>query len=145
MIVSIFMYASILCMLFHTHIHTHAVTSTVVKPVPPDVAKHYIEVYYKKLELRLSELEKTAPAPTSKKSKKKSSSSKRNISFNQSDSHRHHKLSGLGSRHPRRMSVDVNLLIGQNESQSSQAKLFKRAGSVRSRPHALYISGEKLN
>ncbi len=122
----------------HTHSHTHAriltVTSAVIKPVAADVAKHYIEAYYKKLEIRLSELEKIKPVATSKKSKKKAANSKRAISFNQADSHRHKLTSG----HPRRMSVDVDLLIGQDRGSS---KFFRRAGSVRDqggRPCSLY-------
>ncbi len=91
-------------------------TSTKVQPVSPKVAKRYLEEYYHRLEersrVRIKELKKTK---------------KRAISFNQADQQRPMKhmmwntaLSldrggGLGG-HSRRMSVDVDLLLGQTKA-----------------------------
>ncbi len=94
----------------------------------PEVAKHYIEAYYKKLEARLSQLEKLEPSK--KKSKKKAALPKRTVSFNQNDFPQNKLTSDLRSRHSRRMSVDVDLLLGQSKGLSSK-KLLTRTSSAR--------------
>jgi len=98
------------------HLFSSTVTSTKVRPVSPDVAKHFIEAYYSKLESRL------AGVDTLKRSKKKIP--KRTVSFNQNDPRR-------GSRmrlHPRRMSVDVDLLLSQGNSKLPLARTFSGGG-----------------
>lgn len=85
-------------------------TSAVVRPVLPEVAKQFLENYYQRLEersrLRIQQLKKKK---------------KRAISFSQADHQRVRKpmlpleLSRVGG-HSRRMSVDVNLLLGQSKT-----------------------------
>ena len=104
-----------------SHMHTHTVTSTKVRPVSPEVAKHYIEAYYKKLEARLAQLK---VAKLVSKKTKKALLPKRAVSH--TDVQRQ-AMNGRRLHHPRRMSVDVDLLLGQNKA----SKLLVRTASFK--------------
>ena len=77
----------------------------------PEVAKHFIEEYYQKLEARVAQC-------TGQRRKPK----RRTVSFNQNDlqwQKIHSNHGNRGRHHHHRLSVDVGLLLGQTQGQSS--------------------------
>ncbi len=89
-------------------------TSAMVQPVIPEVAKRYLEEYYHRLEersrMRIVQLRKKK---------------KRAVSFSQADQHKMNnhvwntkELSRSVSSHHKRMSVDVDLLVGHSKTLS---------------------------
>ena len=117
-------------------------TSTMIKPIAPEVAKQFLEDYYQKLAVRTEkglghDLGRRA------RSSKVSKSKRRGVSFNQADLQKN-KMKGLGSEvrdnstHIRRMSVDVGLFLGQKGLQvKSGSKSPQEASPTKVRPEML--------
>lgn len=114
-------------------------TSTMIKPIAPEVAKRFLEDYYHKLAVRtLKGL--THDFERRSKSGKMSKAKRRCSSFNQADLQRN-KTKGSEVRetrtHIHRMSVDVGLFLGQKglqakaESRSPQEASPTQGSGVR--------------